>query len=154
MTSSLNCSRTSSTSVRSVSMSSSVTRENMFHLQQLLLLDDHAVEHPHDAVGLAAHGDVMGDDEEAEPSLDVQLTHQGDDVLRVLRIEVARRLVRPDDRRVVDERARDRDALALPARELVGDVFGPVAEPDELERVQRAASGAARALPRDEEGKL
>ena len=36
-----------------------------------------------------------------------------------LRVEVARRLVREQDRRVVHERSRDRDALTLTARELV-----------------------------------
>ena len=52
-------------STRSVSISSCVTREYMVHLQSLLL-DDLAVEHPDDPIGLAAHGDVVGDDEEAE----------------------------------------------------------------------------------------
>src|SRR6187551_808346 len=140
MTPSLNCSSTSSTSVRSVSTSSSVTREYMRHLQ-LLLLDDDAVEHADDPVGLAPHGDVVGDDEEAEPPLDVQPAHQRDDLLRVLGVEVAGRLVRPDDRWVVDERAGDRDPLALAARKRVRNMPGPVGDPDELERVERLLPG-------------
>ena len=40
--------------------------------------------------------------------------------------------------RLVDERARDRDALLLPARELVGVVLEPLAEADALERRARA----------------
>ena len=103
---------------------------------------------------LAADRDVVGDDQEAEAAPDVELAHERDDLLRVLGVEVAGRLVGPDDRRVVDERAGDRDPLALPARQLVRDVVGPVGQPDELERVERAASGAARALPRDEQRKL
>ena len=39
-----------------------------------------------------------------------------------LRVEVARRLVGQQDRRIVDERARDRHALPLTARQLVGPV--------------------------------
>ena len=50
--------------VRSVSISSSVTREYMWHLQSLLL-DDLAVEHADDPVGLAPDRDVVRDDEEA-----------------------------------------------------------------------------------------
>ena len=47
-----------------------------------------------------------------------------------LRVEVAGRLVGEQDRRVVDERARDRDALALAARQLVGPVRHALAELD------------------------
>src|SRR5262245_25255615 len=79
----------SSTPTRMVSISSCVTREYMRHLQ-LLHLDDLAVEHPHDPVGLAPDRDVVGDDEEAEASLDVQSAHQLDDLRCILRVEVAR----------------------------------------------------------------
>src|SRR4029079_18069198 len=130
MTPFLNCSSTSSTSVRSVSTSSSVTREYMRHLQ-LLLLDDDAVEHADDPVGLAPHGDVVGDDEEDAPPLDVQPAHQRDDLLRVLGVEVAGRLVRPDDRGVVDERAGDRDPLGLRAPNAVPALRRPGRVPPE-----------------------
>src|SRR4029079_6595915 len=125
MTPSLNCSSTSSTSVRSVSTSSSVTREYMRHLQ-LLLLDDDAVEHADDPVGLAPHGDVVGDDEEAESPLDVQPAHQRRDLLSVLGVAGASLVGRTDDRGVVDDRAGDRDPLALAARKRVRDVPGSV----------------------------
>ena len=46
------------------------------------------------------------------------------------RVEVPGRLVRQQNRRVVDERPRDRDALLLAARELVGVMVGPLLEPD------------------------
>ena len=65
------------------------------------------------------------------------------DLLRRLRVEVARRLVGHDDVRVVDERPRDGDALALAARELIWQVVGTVLEADGLEEVH----GALRALP-------
>ena len=44
-------------------------------------------------------------------------------------IKVARWLVRQDHRRIGDDRARDRDALLLPARELAREVVEAVAEP-------------------------
>ena len=46
------------------------------------------------------------------------------DFFRRRRVEVTRRLVGEKDRRVVDQRARDGDALALSARELVRPVIG------------------------------
>src|ERR687897_2906255 len=109
--------------VRIVSTSSSVTREYMRHLQSMLL-DDEAVEHADDPVGRLADGDVVSDDEKGQPALDVEPPHQLDDLLGVLAVEVAGGLVGPDDRGVVDERAGDRHALALAARELVRDVPG------------------------------
>ena len=49
-------------------------------------------------------------------------------------VEVARRLVGQHDGRLVDERARDRHALLLPAGQLVGIVVIPLAETDAVER--------------------
>ena len=69
-------------------------------------------------------------------------SHESHDLLCVLGVEVAGRLVGPDDRGVVDERSCDRDALALAARQLVGHVPRPVGKPDELERLR--ARGDAR----------
>ena len=43
---------------------------------------------------------------------------------------------------IADDRARDRDALLLAARELARVVVDAVAEPDELERVLRALRAA------------
>ena len=56
------------------------------------------------------------------------------------RVEVAGRLVGQQDRRVVDQRARDRDALLLAARQLVRMVIRPVA------RGRPASSTVGRAL--------
>src|SRR5437764_186768 len=64
---------------RTVSISASVTRATISHLQELLV-DDLAVDHPHDAVGRAAHGDVVRDDQERQASLAVEPAHQLDDL--------------------------------------------------------------------------
>ncbi len=50
------------------------------------------------------------------------------------RVEVAGRLVGEDDLRALGDRARDRDPLALAARQLRRPVGQPVPEPDTLER--------------------
>jgi hypothetical protein len=61
---------------------------------------------------------VGGDDHRGARAVDpVQELHDPDGRLGV---QVARRLVGEQERRVVDERAGDRDALLLAARQLVG----------------------------------
>ena len=62
-----------------------------------------------------------------------------------LRVEVAGRLVREHEARAVHERARDRDALALAARELRRQVPRASREADALERRERALAPLARA---------
>ena len=62
------------------------------------------------------------------------------------RIQFARRFVRQQDRRVVDQRPRDRNPLLLPARELHGPVAHPAAQADLLQ--QRCASCRAEAASR------
>ena len=121
---------------------------------KILFVHDLAVDHPHDPVGLAADADVVRDDQEGQVVLSVQLPHQGDDLVGVLAVEVAGRLVGPDDRGVVDERTGDRHALALAARELVGHVLGPVAQAHELERIERLAPRLLRRDAGDEQRQL
>src|SRR6185436_8361290 len=72
--------------------------------------------------------------------LGVELVEQRHDLGRGCRVEVAGRLVGEEDRRVVDQGAGDRHALALAARQLVGIVVHAVAQAYPLE-------GAAGALP-------
>ncbi len=56
------------------------------------------------------------------------------------------RLVADEQRRVVDERARDRDALLLAAGELVGERVHPVREPDHREHLGDLLADRAAAL--------
>ena len=56
--------------------------------------------------------------------------------LAQLRVEVRQRLVHQHDRRVVDERARDRDALLLAARELMRQPLRERAEAEIGERLR------------------
>ena len=77
-----------------------------------------------------------------------ELVEQRHDLLRRGRVEVAGGLVGEQDRRTVDQRARDGDALALPARELVGMVAHAVLEADALERLGGAPAALGARHPR------
>ena len=88
----------------------------------LLVADDAAVgELDHAAAHLVDHRHVVGGDHDRRAGA-VDAVEQLHDPDRGLGIEVAGRLVGQQQRRVVDERARDRDALLLAAGELVGVV--------------------------------
>ena len=61
----------------------------------------------------------------------------------LLRVEVAGRLVGDEHRRIGDDRARDRDALLLAARELPRVVLRAIRQADDLERGHRALAALA-----------
>ena len=59
------------------------------------------------------------------------------DLLRGLRVKIARRLVRHDDVRIVHEGAGNRDALPLSARKLVRQMRPTIREPHSSEHFLR-----------------
>src|SRR4029453_9157110 len=67
-----------------------------------------------------------------------------------LGIEVARRLVREDNRRPDNECPCDRNTLTLAARQLRGGVVEAVTETDPLQRVRRPPASFGRRSPRVE----
>ena len=73
----------------------------------------------------------------------MKLLEELHDLMRRLRVEIARRLVRHDDVRIVDEGSRDGDALALPARKLVGLVVGAIGKADGLQKAHGALAPLA-----------
>ena len=77
--------------------------------------DDAAVIHDDDTVGLLHGGQPVRDDDRRalRHELFERLLHEQ----LALRVERARRLVEQQDRRILENRARDRDALPLPARQ-------------------------------------
>ncbi len=89
----------------------------------------------------AVLGDVhlVRDEDDGDAALAIELLEDVHDLDARARIEVSGRLVGEDDRRLVDERARDRDALLLTARQLVRKVVKALAEADDLERLHGAA---------------
>src|SRR3970282_313398 len=74
-----------------------------------------------------------------------QLVEDREDLFARRRVQVPRRLVGEDDRRLIHERPGDRHPLALSAGELVGTRPDPVAEVDALERLPRALRSLFRA---------
>src|SRR3954454_20419858 len=78
-------------------------------------------------------GVVRGDDER-EPELALERLDQVEHPLGGVRVEVTGRLVAEQDLRLLSERAGDRDALGLAARQLRREMIGLRAQPDELEQ--------------------
>ena len=92
----------------------------------------------------AHDGEVVADEDIGEPVRRLQVAQELDDVLLDRAVERRGRLVEDDEPRVQDHRPRDRDALALAARELVREAIAPGGvEPHLLEGLR----GAPVALP-------
>src|SRR5690242_14077900 len=76
--------------------------------------------HLDDAVAGAGHGGVVGHDDVSLAAFPVEALQQVQHVLSVAAVEVAGRFVGPNDGGVVDEAARDGDALLLSTRKFAG----------------------------------
>ena len=87
---------------------------------------------------------VVRDVDEGDPDLALDALQLDLHLLAQLQVERAERLVEQEDLRVVDDRARERDALALAAGELGGPPRAVAGQLDRLERLvdARAALGA------------
>src|SRR5262249_36338218 len=86
---------------------------------------------------------VVGRDDHRRAVLRCEVREQIDDLAAGRRVEVAGGLVREDHPRLDRQRARDRDALLLAARELLGEMVGPVAEAHLGEHLGGPPTGAA-----------
>src|SRR5690606_28261558 len=87
--------------------------------------DDASVAQFDDAVGVVGDFAVVGDEDEGVTAIG-QFAHQAHDVVAALGVERAGGFVGEDDAPAVHQRARDRYALLLAARELVGAMAGTV----------------------------
>lgn len=76
---------------------------------------DFAVADMDDSMGVAGDIRLVCHDDNGV-SLGVELVHQRHDFSAGLGVEVASRFVRKNDGRIIDQRSRDGDALALTAR--------------------------------------
>ena len=93
------------------------------------------VHHVHDPVALLADALVMRHDHEGQVVARVQIAQQIHDFTGCARIKRSSWLVCPDDRRFVDDRARDGDPLALPAREFRRSMGRPLFKRNQLQRM-------------------
>ena len=102
-----------------------------------LLADDGSVLQLDRALEPRGDVGVVGRDDEREAELALQRLDQVEHALARVRVEVPGRLVAEQQLRLLRERARDRDALRLAARELGRQVVRLRGEPDELEQLLR-----------------
>ena len=107
------------------------------------LLDDPAVGEEQDPVGHRRSAGVVSDHHD-RLTVVTDGAEQLEDLAARPRVEVAGRLVGEDDLRPGDERARDRDALLLSARQLRRTMVEPVFEPDRLDQLIEPACRACR----------
>src|SRR5262252_2920026 len=91
----------------------------------------------HDSGAVLRDVDLVCDEYDGDSALAIQALENPHDFDAGFRVEVPGRLVGQQDRRVVDQRARDGDALLLSARELVRMMVGAVAQADEFEHLLR-----------------
>src|SRR5262249_41950132 len=91
----------------------------------------------HDSSAVLRDVDLVCDEYHGDSTLAIQALENPHDFDAGCRVEVPGRLVGQYDRRVVDQRARDRDALLLSARELIRMMIGAVAQAHELEHLLR-----------------
>ena len=118
----------------------------LVELGRRAVLLDAAVAHQHDVVG---HGHgldlVVGDVEHGDAEAALQRADLAPHLDAQLRVEIGERLVHQADRRLGDDRAAERDALLLAARELRGLALEQRLE---AENAPRRAAAARRAPPR------
>src|SRR5690606_31869368 len=105
--------------------------------------DDRAVRETDRAPRARGEVWIVRDEHERRAALAVELLEQLDDGLARAGVEVPGRLVGEQDLGLVDERARERDALLLPAGKLGRIMVEPIAEPDAAEQLR----GASRDVP-------
>src|SRR3970040_2585472 len=76
-------------------------------------------------------------DEDERYAVAIESLDDANDLRTRSRVEIARGLVRKQDGRLHDHGARDRDALALPARELIGPVMRARPQAHRIENLDR-----------------
>ena len=107
-----------------------------------------AVAERDDARGVLGDVGLVRDEHDGDAALDVEPLEDAHHLDAGARIEVAGRLVGKQQRRVVHQRPRDRDALLLAAGQLIRMMAHAVREADRLQRLGRAlAALRGRRLP-------
>ena len=100
---------------------------------------DRALRHADDAVGEAAREiHIVHVDDHRNVALAGAARDQLHDLDRGLGVERRGRLVGEHEVGLLHQRARDADALALPARELIGALGGEIGEADGIEQLEGA----------------
>src|SRR5689334_25085973 len=105
-----------------------------------LIADDAAVGETDDARSVLGDLRFVGDEYDCNASLRVEPLEDLHDLDARAAVEIAGWLIGEQDRRIVEQRARDGDALLLAAGELIRMVASAIGEADRGERTQRAGA--------------
>ena len=105
---------------------------------------------PDDAVHLGGEALVVGGDQRGAAFAAHQVQELGEDGVGGVLVEIAGRLVGEHQRRLVGERAGDRDALLLAARQLGRAMLEPLAKAERAEQLLGALTGRLRLGAADE----
>ena len=111
--------------------------------RRVQLAREAAVGHEHDAVGDGGRARVVGDHHERAPAGVDGVAQQRQHLAPGAQVERAGRLVGEQDLGLADQRAGDRHALLLAARELRRAMAGAIGQPDRGQRAAAPASAAA-----------
>src|SRR5215510_15635886 len=99
-------------------------------MKYLLVASDFAVTEDDDALGVFRDVVFVRDNQQRDAAFAVEPLEDLHDLDRSAAVERASRLVGQDDRRVIDQRPRDRDALLLSARKLIRMIIFAIGQPD------------------------
>ena len=127
-----------------------VVHSRLFAGRRRLLVDDVPVLHLD--LPLAAPGEIrrVRDHDQGHSARALQIEQKVQNCRCIGAVEIAGWLIGENERRIVDDAARDGDSLTLPAGQLLGQVRGAVGETDRLERFLNPAPPLARAGARAE----
>ena len=115
---------------------------------------DQAVAEMDDGAGIGGHVGLVGDHQDGDAEVAVEVGQQVHDLERGLAVEIAGRLVGEQHVGVGDDRAGDGDALLLAAGKLGRRMVPPVPEADLVERRHRRLAPLRLVLAAIEQGQL
>ncbi len=100
-----------------------------------------SVAQANDAGGVLEQTLVVRGEDEGKTEAAIQVAHQVDELCRVVRVEICRRLVGQDQRGTMNDGACDGDPLALAAGEQVGTLMGAGGETDAFKSFANPSCG-------------
>src|SRR6266446_658190 len=120
----------------------------------LLRADKYALVETINGVDESLRAGVVRDHDDRRVKLAIELCKQEQDVFRSFGVQVARRFVRDQNRRVGDDGTRDCDALLLSARKLPRIMFHAVCQTDRLQSGCDVSLSFGLAQMRQEQGQF
>src|SRR5882672_3526017 len=101
---------------------------------------DQAVVNADSSLGVLSDAGIVSNENDRDPLVLVELLKHGQHFLAGARIQIARRLIGKEQRRMIDQCPGDGDALLLAAGKLRGVMVGAIGDPNTIEQLQRPLS--------------